>query len=156
MYLYNFLIRRSCSIKYSYLSTSSVTFYTIKSIINTTQGHLPFRAWLPYDCNKPLMFWITFVHQFITSIFATIISVGTDTLIFGLFLQTCVQFEIFECRLQLAINTKAQCPENFSQTSDKERTTISKYINHHLSIYKLVVYTLYTSILLYTISVILI
>lgn len=152
MCLYNFLIRRSCSIKYSYLSTSSVTFFAIGSIINITQGHLPFRAWLPYDCSKPLMFWITFVHQFITSIFATIIGVGTDTLIYGLFLQTCVQFEIFECRLQLAINTKVHGSEYFSQTSDKEKTTISKYINHHLSIYKLI----YTSILLYTISIILI
>ncbi|XP_011258852.1 odorant receptor 4 [Camponotus floridanus] len=126
---------RSCSIKYSYLSTSSVTFFTIRSIINITQGRLPFRVWLPYDCNKPLMFWITFVHQFITSIFATIISVGTDTLICGLFLQTCVQFEIFECRLQLAINTKAQCPEYFSQISSDKGKTMSKYIKHHLSIY---------------------
>ncbi|XP_072767709.1 odorant receptor 4-like isoform X1 [Anoplolepis gracilipes] len=127
---------RSFSIKYSLLVTSSITSFTIRSVINITQGNLPLRVWLPYDFNEPLMFWITSIHQILSLIFAAIINTGTETLIFGLFLQTCVQFEIFECRLQLAINKTAQCQEYFSHTSSNiERTMISRYVSHHIKIY---------------------
>ncbi|CAL1679396.1 unnamed protein product [Lasius platythorax] len=127
---------RSCSIKYSLLATSSITSFTIRSVMNIMQGDLPYRVWLPYDYNQSLMFWITSIQQIITLIFATIINVGTETLIFGLFLQTCVQLEIFECRLQLAINKTARCREYLSCTSlNKEETIISGYVRHHLSIY---------------------
>lgn len=101
------------------------------------QGDLPYRVWLPYDYNKSLMFWITSIQQIMTLIFATIINVGTETLIFGLFLQTCVQLEIFKCRLQLAINKTARSRKDLScSSSEKEGITISRYIYHHLSIYK--------------------
>lgn len=138
MYL-SFFIRRSCSIKYSLLATSSITSFTIRSVMNVMQGDLPYRVWLPYDYNKSLMFWITSIQQIMTLIFATIINVGTETLIFGLFLQTCVQLEIFKCRLQLAINKTARSRKDLScSSSEKEGITISRYIYHHLSIYKLV------------------
>ncbi|XP_072767566.1 odorant receptor 46a-like [Anoplolepis gracilipes] len=127
---------RSCSIKYSLLVTSSVTSFTIRSVINIMQGNLPFRVWLPYDSNEPLMFWITSIHQILSLIFAALINTATETLIFGLFLQTCVQFEIFECRLQLAINKTARCQKYFSPTSsNNERTMISRYVSHHIRIY---------------------
>ncbi|XP_029178805.1 odorant receptor Or1-like isoform X2 [Nylanderia fulva] len=128
---------RSCSIKYSLLATGSITSWTIGAVINVMQGHLPFKVWLPYDYNKSLMFWITSIQQIITLIFATIINVGTETLIFGLFLQTCAQFDIFESRLQLAINKTARSRKDFSCiSSEKEGTPISRYIHHHLIIYK--------------------
>ncbi|XP_072743943.1 odorant receptor 46a-like [Anoplolepis gracilipes] len=128
---------RSFSIKYSLLATSSMTSFLIRSVTNIMQGNLPLRAWLPYDSNESLMFfWFTSIHQIVALIFASFINVGTDTLIFGLFLQTCVQFEIFECRLQLAINKTARCQKYFSPTSsDNGRTMISRYVGHHLRIY---------------------
>ncbi|XP_011705076.1 PREDICTED: uncharacterized protein LOC105460329 [Wasmannia auropunctata] len=135
---------RSCSIKYSLLATCSVTGVTVRSVLNVMQGDLPYRVWLPYDFNTSPMFWITSIQQIITVIFVTIINVGTETLVFGLFLQTCAQFEIFESRLnKLIINktskltkNKIRYLEHFSPSSNEEKAIISKYVHYHLKIYK--------------------
>ncbi|KAG5318906.1 OR45A protein, partial [Pseudoatta argentina] len=97
---------RSCSIKYSLLATSSITGGTIGSVLNVMQGHLPYRIWLPCNYNVSTIFWTTSIHQMVTIIFATMINVGTETLIFGLILQTCAQFEILESRLHKLIINK--------------------------------------------------
>ncbi|KAG5321699.1 OR46A protein, partial [Acromyrmex heyeri] len=97
---------RSCSIKYSLLATSSVTGTTIGSVLSVMQGHLPYRIWLPCNYNVTMTFWIISVHQILTIIFATIINVGTETLVFGLILQTCAQLEIFKSRLHKFIIKK--------------------------------------------------
>ncbi|KYQ56696.1 Putative odorant receptor 45a [Trachymyrmex zeteki] len=97
---------RSYSIKYSLLATSSVTGTTIGSVLNVMQGHLPYRIWLPCNYNVSTTFWIISIHQIITLIFATVINVGTETLVFGLILQTCAQFEILESRLHKLIINK--------------------------------------------------
>ncbi|XP_072762547.1 uncharacterized protein [Anoplolepis gracilipes] len=126
---------RSCSIKYSLLATGSVTGVTIRSVLNVTQGYLPYRVWVPYDTDTSPMFMITSIQQIVTLVFATIINVGTETLVFGLCLQTCAQFEIFENRLHKLISNKiAKYLKPASST--KKKTIISEYIHHHLSIYK--------------------
>ncbi|KAF3054600.1 Odorant receptor 028 [Nylanderia fulva] len=126
---------RSCSIKYSLLATSSVTGVTVRSVLNVTQGYLPYRIWVPYDTNTSPMFLITSIQQIVTVVFVTIINVGTETLVFGLFLQTCAQFEIFENRLRILISNKiAKYLKPVS--SNKGKAIISEYIHHHLSIYK--------------------
>ncbi|KAL6261267.1 hypothetical protein P5V15_008789 [Pogonomyrmex californicus] len=137
---------RSCSIKYSLLATSSVTGVTIRSVLNVIQGHLPYRVWLPYNFNNTSpMFLITSIQQIITVIFVTIINVGTETLVFGLFLQTCAQFEIFENRLhklianktsEKLIKDKIRCIEKSLSSSNNDKAIISKYVYHHLKIYK--------------------
>ncbi|XP_032667591.1 uncharacterized protein LOC116842453 [Odontomachus brunneus] len=131
---------RSWSIRYSLLATSSATGVTIKSVLNVMQGILPHRAWVPYDVNLSLPFWITSILQIISLIFTTIIDVGTETVIFGLFLQTCAQLEIFERRLyKLVINKTAArlsgAHERCFLPNYKEEL-ISSYIHHHLSIYQ--------------------
>ncbi|XP_011633611.1 odorant receptor 22c-like [Pogonomyrmex barbatus] len=137
---------RSCSIKYSLLATSSVTGVTIRSVLNVIQGHLPYRVWLPYNFNNTSpMFLITSIQQIITVIFVTIINVGTETLVFGLFLQTCAQFEIFENRLhklianktsEKLIKDKIRCIEKSLSSPNNNKAIISKYVYHHLKIYK--------------------
>ncbi|XP_072762545.1 uncharacterized protein [Anoplolepis gracilipes] len=126
---------RSCSIKYSLLATGSITGTTVRSVLNVTQGYLPYRVWVPYDIDTSPMFMITSIQQIVTLVFATIINVGTETLVFGLCLQTCAQFEIFENRLHKLISNKiAKYLKPASST--KKKTIISEYIHHHLSIYK--------------------
>ncbi|XP_036149725.1 uncharacterized protein LOC105830620 [Monomorium pharaonis] len=136
---------RSCSIKYSLLATCSCSGVTIRSFLNAVNGYLPYRVWLPYDFNTtPYVFWITSLQQIIAVILCTIINVGTETLVFGMFLQTCAQFEIFENRLhKLIINktnksmtNKITYLENSSPSSNKGKAIISKYVHHHLEIYK--------------------
>ncbi|XP_072762246.1 odorant receptor 10-like [Anoplolepis gracilipes] len=126
---------RSCSIKYSLLATGSVTGVTVRSVLNVTQGYLPYRVWVPYDTDTSPMFMITSIQQIVTVIFVTIVNVGTETLVFGLFLQTCAQFEIFENRLHKLISNKI-AKYLKPASSNKGKTIISEYIHHHLSIYK--------------------
>ncbi|XP_071639476.1 putative odorant receptor 71a [Temnothorax longispinosus] len=128
---------RSYSIKYTLLATSAVTGTTIGSVLNVMQGHMPNRIWLPWDYNIPLVFWIISIHQIVSLLFATMILVGTDTLIFGLFLQTCAQLEIFEYRLhKLIINKTVRYLEHALSSSNRDKTKISECIHHHLSIYE--------------------
>ncbi|XP_018058152.1 PREDICTED: odorant receptor Or1-like [Atta colombica] len=127
---------RSCSIKYSLLATSSVTGTTIGSVLNVMQGHLPYRIWLPYNYTVS-MFGIISIHQIITLIFATLINVGTETLVFGLILQTCAQFEILESRLhKLIINKTVKYLGRESSLSNENEIGLSECIHHHLNIYK--------------------
>ncbi|KAL6431328.1 hypothetical protein ACFW04_007173 [Cataglyphis niger] len=83
------------------------------------------------------MFLITSIQQILSVCFASIINVGTETLVFGLFLQTCAQFEIFESRLhKLIANKTIKCLGYPSVQSDNGRLIISECIHHHLTIYK--------------------
>ncbi|EFN73259.1 hypothetical protein EAG_11419, partial [Camponotus floridanus] len=98
---------------------------------------LPYRVWLPYDTNASLIFWITSIQQIVSTIFGAIINVGTETLIFGLSLQTCAQFEIYEIRLRKLVTSKITNYLNHLPASSKIRkVAISEYIHHHLCIYR--------------------
>jgi len=119
---------------------SSLTGVTIGSLLNIIHGYLPYRVWLPYDSNIAAMFWITSIQQIITIIFATIINVGTETLVFGFILQTCAQIEIFQNRLHKLIISKTATRMKHSLASSNTRSSLlSEYIRHHLGIYELVI-----------------
>ncbi|XP_025156406.1 odorant receptor 46a isoform X2 [Harpegnathos saltator] len=101
------------------------------------------RAWLPYDSTLSLAFWITSIQQMISLVFATIISVGTETVVCGLFLQTCAQLEIFERRLhKLVIGRTVEKAANGQRgwySADPQlhdKRMISGNIRHHLGIYE--------------------
>ncbi|KAF3054598.1 Odorant receptor 392 [Nylanderia fulva] len=81
---------KSCSIKYLLYVMSSVTTILIK-------------IWLPYDINASSIFWIISIQQIMCMFFAGIINSDTDSLIFGLSLQMCAQFEIYKNRLQIEL-----------------------------------------------------
>ncbi|XP_067203546.1 odorant receptor 46a-like isoform X2 [Linepithema humile] len=131
---------RSWTIKYLLLALGSLTSVTIGSVLNAMQGHLPCRVWLPFDTNTPLIFWITSIQQIVTVLFATIINIGTETLVFGLFLQTCAQLEIFEHRLHnLIANKTVGYIEYLTISSSKKEIEISEYVRHHLEIYNILV-----------------
>ncbi|KAL0112582.1 hypothetical protein PUN28_012114 [Cardiocondyla obscurior] len=126
---------KSCSLRYSFLATCSVTGLTVGSIINILHGHLPYRIWLPWNYSMR-MFYILAAHQMITLAFAATIDVGTETIVFGLFIQTCAQLEIFEDRLRKLIINKTSKYLGRTCSLKKEKTNISDYIHYHLSIYK--------------------
>jgi len=123
------------------LCTCSVTGVTIASVFNIIHGYLPYRVWLPYDSNTTAVFWIISVQQIVSVIFATVINVGTETLISGLILQTCAQIEIFQNRLhKLIINKTARRIKHSLASSNKKSSLFSEYIRHHLGIYELVIF----------------
>lgn len=117
---------------------TSLTGVTIGSILSIMQGQLPCRIWLPWDYNISLVFWIISIQQIISLIFGTVINVGTETLVFGLFIQTCAQLEIFENRLYKLINDKTvrYMSHSLSLSNESKISGISECIRHHLIIYK--------------------
>ncbi|XP_025266805.1 odorant receptor 13a-like [Camponotus floridanus] len=128
---------KSCSIMYLLLVIIGVTGVTTGSVLNIMQGHLPYRIWVPYDTNTSSIFWIMSIQQILSVILSAIITAGTETLIFGLFLQTCAQFEIFESRLhKFMINKMANYLNHLPSSQNVGKLTISRYIHHHLCIYK--------------------
>nr|XP_012223385.1 PREDICTED: odorant receptor Or2-like [Linepithema humile] len=128
---------RTWSIKYSLLAMISVISVTIGSVLNAMQGHLPYRVWLPFDTNTSLIFWITSIQQIVIVIFATFHAIGMETLLFGLFLQTCAQLEIFENRFhKLVINKTASYLKHVPTSLNKDKAILSECIYHHLTIYK--------------------
>ncbi|XP_071639468.1 odorant receptor 46a-like isoform X1 [Temnothorax longispinosus] len=128
---------RTFSIRYSFMAIIAVAGTTIGSVLNVMQGHIPYRIWLPWDYNIPLVFWIISIHQIISLFFATVIGTGTDALILGLSLQTCAQLEIFESRLhKFIINKTVRDLGHTLSTSNKNEVGISECVDYHLSIYK--------------------
>ncbi|EFN73262.1 hypothetical protein EAG_11422, partial [Camponotus floridanus] len=97
---------------------------------------LPYRVWLPYDTNASSIFWIISIQQIVSVYFGAIISVASDSLIFGFILQICAQFDIFENRLHKLMTNKISNYLNQLPTSNIEKIAISEYVHHHLCIYK--------------------
>jgi len=121
------------------LGVCSLTGITVASVLNIIHGYLPYRAWLPYDFNITAVFLITSVQQIISLIFATVINVGTETLISGLILQMCAQIEIFQNRLRKLIISKTAMHMKRFASSNATSSLFSECIRHHLGIYELVV-----------------
>ncbi|XP_011067878.1 PREDICTED: odorant receptor 22b-like [Acromyrmex echinatior] len=109
----------------AYLQTSSLQIITFLDPCNhLTDTHFTYVK----DVEK---------NMILTIIFATIINVGTETLVFGLILQTCAQLEIFKSRLHKFIIKKTVTYLGHARSlSNEDKTWISECIRHHLSIYK--------------------
>ncbi|XP_063982159.1 odorant receptor 46a-like [Diachasmimorpha longicaudata] len=67
-------------------------------------GELPYKAWMPYDYSEPLMYWSTFCLQLLVVIFLANATIGFDTLLVGMFVLICAQFNILKYRLEKAID----------------------------------------------------
>lgn len=61
---------------------------------------LLYRAWLPYDITSPVLFTITYVHQIISIMYCSFITVACDSLFSGFMVHIYCQFEILGHRLK--------------------------------------------------------
>ncbi|XP_032667629.1 odorant receptor 46a-like isoform X2 [Odontomachus brunneus] len=133
---------KSCTKKYALLAMGSFSTSNIQSVLKVMEGILPYEMWTPYDLSLFLPNLITGIQQMITMFLATVINVATETLIFGMLLQTCAQLEIFERRLHKLVVNKTdrlvgKHHKSFPDTSTSHKEEmISGHIRHHLIIYK--------------------
>ncbi|XP_077264620.1 odorant receptor 46a-like [Temnothorax americanus] len=104
------------------VETTGVCF-TVTSLFTVfRKGNLTYRAWLPYDyCSSTIIFCLTYAHQLISLSVGSLVNVACDSLICGLMVHICCQFEILECRLSKISN-------NFN--------TLRDCVRHHDSILK--------------------
>lgn len=82
------------------MASFSVTGVVLGGLLNTLEGHLPFRMWLPYDYTSLFLFWFTSIQELMAIIFGGIVNVATETTVLGFCLQICAQIEILKHRLQ--------------------------------------------------------
>ncbi|XP_032667812.1 odorant receptor 46a-like [Odontomachus brunneus] len=129
---------RSSSLSYLFLATISTVMGLVGLMFTILQGQLPLRVWLPYDYSSPLSFWLTCVQLLLAvGPFGAIINISTETLVYGLCLQTCAQLEILTHRLQRVarssegVGLRESAPND---TSSNRTSRLSEHICHHLCI----------------------
>ncbi|XP_066595051.1 odorant receptor 10-like [Prorops nasuta] len=132
---------RTYTKRYSFLTTMSVTGVTIRSILSVADGSLPFRVWLPYSTPPhSFVFWLTAFQQIIATVYAAYISVGTETLIFGLILHTCSQIEILKHRLQQLTVAFEKYHNNVEllpyELQMKVKDGLSRCVDYHIVIFE--------------------
>lgn len=99
--------------------------YHCDVLIHDVQKRKPYRAWLPYDYySSTIVFCLTYAHQLISLTVGSLVNVACDSLIGGLLVHICCQFEILECRLSKISNN---------------HNTLRDCVRHHESILELVV-----------------
>nr|UEN71234.1 olfactory receptor 51 [Gregopimpla kuwanae] len=120
------------------LSEIAVIAITVGSFLgNVPNRTLPFRAWLPFDHDNFLGFWVAFLHQILAHAMAATIGSIHDTLFHGLMAQACGQLNILKFRLR---SMPRMVRENQSKNSGgiAERNALSKCIRHHQEICRFV------------------
>ncbi|CAK9820172.1 Odorant receptor 94b [Anthophora quadrimaculata] len=112
------------SIAYTIPIELSAIFIWITSIFTSLKiDKLPIRVWLPFDYKSTLfVFVLTYVYQFLSTLFITIVIVGSDNLFNGLLIHVYCQFEILQHRL--------------SNIKTGQEYTAKQCAYHHNRIYK--------------------
>ncbi|XP_036140051.1 odorant receptor 94a [Monomorium pharaonis] len=87
------------------MGTIIILYIALSSLsINFRNRKLIYRAWMPFDYTSTVSFCLTYIYQFISLIVATFVTIGCDTLICGLLIHICCQFEILTYRLREIIS----------------------------------------------------
>nr|XP_012230269.1 PREDICTED: odorant receptor 49b-like [Linepithema humile] len=86
---------------YTILVESTCICITMTSLLmEFRKGHLTYRAWIPYNYHSStIIFCLTYAHQLISLTAGSLVNVACDSLICGLLVHICCQFEILEYRL---------------------------------------------------------
>ncbi|THK32911.1 odorant receptor 89 [Diachasma alloeum] len=96
---------RFFTICYGGLTEATVCYGTIAPFFqNIPFGFLPYKAWSPYDYSSSLIYWCTFCQQLISVFMAANLNIGFDTIIFGILMQICTQFNMLKCRLKMIVD----------------------------------------------------
>ncbi|XP_070518472.1 odorant receptor 46a-like [Cardiocondyla obscurior] len=91
---------------YTILVETTCACITLTSLFTVfRKGHLTYRAWLPYDYySSTFVFYITYAHQLVSLTAGSLVNVACDSLICGLLVHICCQFEILGYRLKKISN----------------------------------------------------
>ncbi|XP_050462555.1 odorant receptor Or1-like [Cataglyphis hispanica] len=122
------------------LNESTVIFATFAQFyVFLKTRSLPVYKWTPFDLSSIYVFLPILIFQCVALILCANFSVAHETLISGMMIQTCAQFEILCHRAHIlpALLTKAE--KNSKSDEDliaREKAIIHDLIYHHLYIYK--------------------
>ena len=100
---------------------------------------LPYRGWRPYTLDNINNYYITYLHESWAVTIAALGNAATETLVSGLMIQVCAQFEILEERfiqLPKILEEMREHGESEIKVLNIERNIVLKLIHHHLRIYE--------------------
>ncbi|XP_039309016.1 odorant receptor 94a isoform X3 [Solenopsis invicta] len=93
-----------------YMGMVTILCIALSSLpINFRNRKLMYRAWLPFDYTSTVPFCLTYTYQLISLAVSTLITLGCNSLICGLFVHICCQIEILTYRLRKIIS----CSDRF-------------------------------------------
>ncbi|XP_032676946.1 odorant receptor 94b-like isoform X2 [Odontomachus brunneus] len=101
---------------------------------------LPVYNWAPFDLSSMIVFVPMLIYQSVTLCLCANSSVAHETLISGLMIQICAQFEILCHRAHMLPILLMEAEKNSQSEQDlkaRERLIIRDLIEHHLYVYKL-------------------
>ena len=92
---------------------------------------LPYRAWVPYNLNNRISFWLTYLLQAVGSITCAEVTMAVDTFAMAMMLQLCAQLDILMYRIQ----KYARLSRQKSYNAKEENIFLGSWVQHHQSMY---------------------
>ncbi|XP_020291767.1 odorant receptor 46a-like [Pseudomyrmex gracilis] len=83
----------------TFVGIGVVSVFLSSVFMDFMKGNLTYKAWVPFDYSSPFRFTLVYINQMIGMSMSGLVNVACESLIFGLLLHTCCQFEILEYRL---------------------------------------------------------
>ena len=107
---------------------------TTKAIAPLTKGFdtvLPYRAWIPYNLDNRISFWLTYLLETIGSFSCGEATIAIDAFAMAMMLQLCAQLDILMYRIQ----KYARLCRQKSCNTKGENIFIGSWVQHHQSMY---------------------
>jgi len=122
IYRHSYLNYRNNTLRYLMLVGSAVVLVILSSVfIDLAKGNLTYRTWMPFDYSSPAAFGIVYANQMIGMSTSALVNIACESLICGLLLNICCQFDILEYRLTRIT---------------RDRNALPNCIRHHNYIFK--------------------
>jgi len=115
------------------VSSGIVSVILSSVFMDLVKGNLTYRAWVPFDYSSAVAFGIVYTNQIIGMSTSGLVNIACESLVCGLLLYICCQFDILEYRL-----TKIA----------RDRNVLVDCVRHHNCIFKSVLSSISLSVLL--------
>ncbi|XP_018337033.1 PREDICTED: uncharacterized protein LOC108745393 [Trachymyrmex septentrionalis] len=104
--------------------------FVVSLLTSFKKRQLILRGWIPYDYSSFVLFCLTYTHQYVGVISASLINVACDSLIIGLLLHLCCQIKILQYRFKGLItgqNTLDDCIRHHHHIIEFAYTTNERF-----------------------------
>ncbi|XP_051158295.1 odorant receptor 9a-like [Leptopilina boulardi] len=127
---------RLYTIIYLTLTNLSAMSFFIFSPSKKNNFKLPFKVWIPYSLNSRALYFLTYIHQGLSTILAVCVTSSVETLALVIILQICAQYEMLIYRLNLLPELSKK---NYSKllTYQMESKILKDCVNHHIHIFSI-------------------
>lgn len=106
-------------------------------LLTQDERSLPFKIYVPYSITTLLPYVLTYLQQATTVIYAILLNVSFDSLVYGLIIHTCGQIDLLCYRLTEIFRFLQENNENNANTAI-ENFAIAGCVKHHILVYNII------------------